>query len=72
MLIYSVQFKVKVKTSYKQTTESLDILLTNFKTKTMNDHLHAFLICNFTSYYIKIQLTYTILIPYKPIYQAAR
>lgn len=38
ILIYSVRFKVTVKTSYKQTTEALGIVLTSFKTKTVNDH----------------------------------
>lgn len=61
ILIYSVQFKVKVKTSHKQTTEALDIVLTNFKMK-IKDHLHILLISNFTSYYTKVLLTYTILI----------
>lgn len=60
ILIYSVQFKVKVKTSHKQTTEALDIVLTSFKMK-IKDHLHI-LISNFTSYYTKVLLTYTILI----------
>lgn len=49
ILIYSVQFKVKVKTS----NHALGIVLTSFETKTVNDHLHTFLNSTFTFCYTR-------------------
>ena len=49
-------------TSYRQTTEDLDTVLTSFKTVTANNHLHGLLISNFTSRYTQVLLTQVLLI----------
>lgn len=67
ILIYSVQLKVKVKTSLSTNHRSFSYSSDHFKTKTVNDHSHTFLISKITSYYTMVLLTHTILIPYKPV-----
>lgn len=44
-------------TSYRQTTEDLDTVLTRFKRVAANNHLHGLLISNFTSRYTQVLLT---------------
>ena len=41
-------------TSYRQTTEDLDTVLTCFKRVAANNHLHGLLISNFTSRYTQV------------------
>lgn len=56
-------------TSYRQTTEDLDTVLTSFKTVTANNHLHGLLISNFTSRYTQVLL---ILLVHWPQQQSVR